>query len=138
MTTLEIGHHFFTDWLGYYFKRRFDPFMLLSIPIFLLLYLFVSISWSTPPAVGLIYIFMSIICFIAYAVDKSAAISGRWRVTERTLLLLGFACGWLGAVLARQLLRHKLHNPNFNFIFWCAVTLNIIGFIAMAYFLATL
>jgi uncharacterized membrane protein YsdA (DUF1294 family) len=67
----------------------------------------------------------SLVCFIAYALDKSAAIHGRRRTPERSLLLLGLACGWPGALLAQRWLRHKTVKTSFRIAFWCTVALNI-------------
>ncbi|MBL8421138.1 MAG: cold shock and DUF1294 domain-containing protein, partial [Dechloromonas sp.] len=43
------------------------------------------------------YAFVSLIAFAAYALDKSAARSGRWRTAESTLHLLSLVGGWPGA-----------------------------------------
>ena len=67
----------------------------------------------------------SIVCFIAYAVDKSAAIHQRRRTPERTLLLLGLACGWPGGWLAQRWLRHKTVKPSFRIAYWASVAANI-------------
>jgi len=72
---------------------------------------------------------VSIICFIAYAIDKSAARSGGWRTAESTLLVLGLAGGWPGAILAQQLLRHKSNKPSFRSAFWGTVVLNVVAFV---------
>lgn len=45
--------------------------------------------------------------------DKSQSISGRWRVKERTLLLIAFAGGTPGAFLACRVFRHKNRKRQF-------------------------
>ena len=67
---------------------------------------------------------MSTLAFITYAFDKSAAIAGRWRTPENTLHLVSLACGWPGALLAQQLLRHKTSKPSFVGLFWLTATVN--------------
>jgi uncharacterized membrane protein YsdA (DUF1294 family) len=67
------------------------------------------------------YLLASTVCFIAYALDKSAARAGARRTPERTLLLLGLAGGWPGAVLAQQWLRHKTRKQSFQGLFWLSV-----------------
>jgi uncharacterized membrane protein YsdA (DUF1294 family) len=67
----------------------------------------------------------SVACFIAYALDKSAAIDGRRRISERTLLLLGLACGWPGGLLAQRWLRHKTAKRSFQIAFWCSAAVNV-------------
>lgn len=79
------------------------------------------------PALGALYACASVICFSAYALDKSAARAGRRRTPERTLLLLGLACGWPGAVLAQRWLRHKSAKRSFQLKFWFTVVVNVAG-----------
>ena len=78
---------------------------LLAIPIFALVWLYVASRWPVSPMVFWVYIGLSLLTFLAYAVDKSAAINGRWRTPEKTLHLLSVSGGWPGALLAQQLLR---------------------------------
>lgn len=103
---------------------------LLVIPAFMLLYLYVVSRFSFRPGIAIAYLVVSGIAFIAYALDKSAAIQGRWRIPESTLLLFGLACGWPGALLAQQLLRHKTSKPSFVSAFWATVMLNFAGLYA--------
>jgi uncharacterized membrane protein YsdA (DUF1294 family) len=70
------------------------------------------------------YLLASTVCFIAYALDKSAARAGARRTPERTLLLLGLAGGWPGAVLAQQWLRHKTRKQPFQALFWLTVAVH--------------
>ena len=59
---------------------------------------------------------VSLITFIMYGADKRAAIKGRWRVPERTLLALSFFGGAAGGTLAMLLFRHKIKKSAFIFI----------------------
>jgi uncharacterized membrane protein YsdA (DUF1294 family) len=102
---------------------------LFAIPGFLLVYLAAAVAWGVPKQFPLAYGGVSIICFLAYAFDKSAARSGRWRTAESTLLLLGLAGGWPGAILAQQWLRHKSNKLSFRSAFWVTVVLNIVAFV---------
>jgi len=78
-----------------------------------------------------LYAIASAACFIAYALDKSAARQGRRRTPERTLLVLGLAGGWPGALAAQQLLRHKSSKTSFLIKFWLTVALNLAALIAL-------
>jgi uncharacterized membrane protein YsdA (DUF1294 family) len=79
----------------------------------------------------LIYFFViSLLTFLIYAFDKAAARKRRRRISERTLHLLSLMGGWIGALLAQQLLRHKTVKQPFKRIFWCTVVLNI-GFVVV-------
>ena len=91
---------------------------LLAIPAFASVCLYVASRWPVSPIVLVVYIGLSLLTFLAYAVDKSAAINGRWRTPEKTLHLLSVAGGWPGALLAQQLLRHKCSKPSFVAVFW--------------------
>ena len=78
-----------------------------------------------------LYAVASAVCFIAYALDKSAARLGRRRTPERTLLLLGLAGGWPGGLAAQQLLRHKTSKTSFLVKFWLTVIVNLAVLIAL-------
>ena len=72
-----------------------------------------------------IYIGVSLITFLAYLLDKRAAIRGDWRTSERTLQLLGLLGGWPGGYLAQRLLRHKSSKRSFQEKFWMTVVGNL-------------
>lgn len=72
----------------------------------------------------LIYLVVSIITYVVYAIDKSAAQSGTWRVSESTLHMLALVGGWPGALIAQQTLRHKSRKEAFRFVFWVTVVVN--------------
>jgi uncharacterized membrane protein YsdA (DUF1294 family) len=92
-----------------------------------------ALVWAVPGWAGVAYLAASLVCFAAYAVDKAAARSGARRTPERTLLLLGLAGGWPGAVLAQRWLRHKSAKPSFRSRFWFTVVLNVGSFVGLAY-----
>jgi uncharacterized membrane protein YsdA (DUF1294 family)/cold shock CspA family protein len=72
-----------------------------------------------------VYLGMSVITFGAYAVDKSAAQEDRWRTPEATLQWMSLFCGWPGALIAQQLLRHKSRKRRFLLVFWACVAVNV-------------
>jgi uncharacterized membrane protein YsdA (DUF1294 family) len=96
----------------------------LPILAFAAIYAAATLAWGVPVYVGVVYLIISVLCFVAYALDKSAARSRAQRTPERTLLLLGLAGGWPGAVLAQQWLRHKSAKPSFRAKFWVTVCVN--------------
>ena len=83
-----------------------------------------TLAWGLPLWVGALYGALSLLCFAAYALDKAAARAGRRRTPESTLLLMGLAGGWPGAVLAQQWLRHKNAKAAFQWRFWMTVGVN--------------
>ena len=78
-----------------------------------------------------VYLTASVCCFVAYAVDKSAAMAGHWRVQESTLLVWGAVGGWPGAIVAQQTLRHKTKKASFRSAFWGTVVLNVVAFVGL-------
>ena len=56
---------------------------------------------------------INITAAVAACADKRRAIRGRWRIPERTLLLLGFFGGAAGELLAMLLIRHKTKHAKF-------------------------
>lgn len=77
------------------------------------------------------YAAVSLLTFTMYAIDKSAARTGRWRTPEATLHLLALAGGWPGALLAQQWLRHKSAKQSFRAVFWVTVVLNVVGLVLL-------
>jgi uncharacterized membrane protein YsdA (DUF1294 family)/cold shock CspA family protein len=104
---------------------------LLAIPAFVLLYLAVASVWRVPSWVAALYLAASLGCFAAYAADKAAATAGRWRIPESTLLALGLAGGWPGAIVAQQALRHKSSKASFRASFWLSVIANVVSFVVI-------
>ena len=55
------------------------------------------------------------VAFIAYGVDKWKACRGRWRISEKMLLLLAAVGGSIGALCAMQVCHHKTQHKKFRF-----------------------
>lgn len=83
------------------------------------------LSGKLPFIILVLYIALSLLTFLAYALDKSAAKRGAWRTQESTLHLFALAGGWPGALIAQQKLRHKSKKESFRFVFWVTVLLNV-------------
>ncbi len=77
-----------------------------------------------PLAVLWLYLLGSVVAFLAYAFDKSAARRDKWRTQESTLHLFAVVGGWPGALAAQKLLRHKSKKQSFQIVFWVTVVLN--------------
>ncbi|WP_180125779.1 cold shock and DUF1294 domain-containing protein [Rhodoferax sp. BLA1] len=104
---------------------------LLVIPVFLVLYAVVAVLWRPPLWVAGAYLGLSLLTFIVYAMDKSAARAQGWRTAESTLHLLALVGGWPGALLAQQWLRHKSRKQEFRAVFWATVLLNVAGLVLL-------
>lgn len=109
-------------------KARDRGRVVLLVPGFAVFVLACHLLWGLPNAAWGAYSAMSMATFIVYALDKRAALRGGWRVAENTLHALALLCGWPGALLAQELLRHKSAKPAFRRLFWLTVALNVLGF----------
>ncbi|ATE62116.1 DUF1294 domain-containing protein [Thauera sinica] len=83
-----------------------------------------AMSGRLPLAVPGLYAAASVVAFLLYLGDKSAARNGTWRTAESTLHLCALAGGWPGALAAQRLLRHKSVKREFQVVFWLTVVAN--------------
>jgi len=86
-------------------------------------------SAHIPSLILALYMVASLLTFIAYAADKSAARKGARRTPESTLHMLSLVGGWPGALLAQQRLRHKSKKQSFRSVFWVTAFLNCGAFV---------
>lgn len=100
---------------------------LLLVVIFLTILIIAAQQRILPIGVVGIYLTLSLLTFIAYAIDKSAAKRGKWRTKESTLHLLALMGGWPGALSAQNLLRHKSAKASFRNVFWLTVVVNLVA-----------
>jgi uncharacterized membrane protein YsdA (DUF1294 family)/cold shock CspA family protein len=70
---------------------------------------------------------LSLLAYVVYWVDKSAAQRGEQRTPESTLHLVSLAGGWPGALVAQQQFRHKTIKQSFQSVFWVTVVLNALA-----------
>ena len=101
-----------------------DNLALAMICLFLAFVAVSAIANKLPAAVFGLYLIASIVAFVVYAFDKSAARKDRWRTQENTLLFVGLIGGWPGALAAQRLLRHKSKKASLQVAFWATVGLN--------------
>jgi uncharacterized membrane protein YsdA (DUF1294 family) len=59
----------------------------------------------------------SLVSMAAFGLDKHRARTGRWRIPETTLHLLGLAGGFPGGFLAMRLFRHKRRKLSFVLVY---------------------
>ena len=74
---------------------------------------------------GIVVAVMSLVCFLAYGLDKRRAAKGGRRVSERTLHLMAFLGGWPGALLGQRHFRHKTQKMSFRLVFWMVVVCHV-------------
>ncbi len=102
---------------------------LFVLPLFLIAYAVIAIVWKPPIWIAVAYAVLSLVTFFAYAIDKSAATRGSWRISEQTLHALALFGGWPGALVAQQVLRHKSTKQEFRSVFWATVFINIVALV---------
>ena len=77
---------------------------------------------------------MSLITLIFYKVDKVKAIKNKYRIKEKTLVMLSFFFGSFGGLIGMYMVRHK--NRHFKFVFtnWLFFIIHIlIGYFILTY-----
>lgn len=62
----------------------------------------------------LLWLAVNALTFCLYGVDKRRARRGKWRIPERTLLLLTWLMGGVGAFLGMRTFRHKTKHLAFQ------------------------
>lgn len=63
--------------------------------------------------------------FIAYGVDKRAAIKKSWRVPEKDLHMLEFLGGWIGAWFGQKFFRHKTAKKSYQNMYHLMIVLEV-------------
>jgi uncharacterized membrane protein YsdA (DUF1294 family)/cold shock CspA family protein len=108
-------------------QNRKSPGESVSIILAAIFSIFIVLAFFTskiPAIIPIIYLAVSIVTYVAYAFDKSAAKKGAWRTRESTLHILSLIGGWPGAVVAQTRLRHKSKKESFRAAFWMTVFIN--------------
>lgn len=96
---------------------------LISSAFLALVWFAVTVGWIPMAAIA-VYLILSAMTFLVYALDKRAARAGAWRTPESTLHWMAIAGGWPGALVAQQALRHKSKKKSFRALFWMTVLVN--------------
>ena len=64
----------------------------------------------------IVFAVISVVNFFMYGIDKRKAKKGKWRISEKVLLLTSFFGGAVGGFTAMQLFRHKTQHWYFNVV----------------------
>lgn len=100
----------------------------LVVSLVFLLFVAICVHAGKLPALILgIHVGMSLLTYLFYAHDKSAARDNRRRTPEDTLHLLALLGGWPGALVAQQTLRHKSIKQSFRRKFWLTAGINCVA-----------
>lgn len=80
------------------------------------------------------WVFLSLVTFMLYSLDKKKAKDAKWRIKEKTLLLFSFLLGSIGGLMGLYVVRHKTKHWYFVVINWGSFILHL----AIAYYLYTI
>ena len=69
---------------------------------------------------------INIVTFIAYGVDKRAAVRGAWRIPEADLHALEFLGGWSGELVAQRFFKHKTKKKSFRTDFYLVILAELV------------
>ena len=119
------------DILSKNIKRRNGSSSIIGAAFFMVIVGVSVFAGKISPLIFALYLVASLLTFLMYAVDKSAAQKGAWRTKESTLHLLSLVGGWPGALVAQEKLRHKSKKQSFRSVFWVTVFINCAAFIWM-------
>jgi uncharacterized membrane protein YsdA (DUF1294 family)/cold shock CspA family protein len=105
-------------------KRNDGTLMMGGAVLFLVFVGVTAFAGEIPPIVLFIYLGASVLTYVVYFSDKSAARANGQRTPEKTLHVLSLLGGWPGAMIAQQTLRHKSSKESFRAVFWATVIAN--------------
>lgn len=98
----------------------------LAIAVWFMTVLVGSVVLLGFPLISLtLYVAVSIISYIIYAMDKQALHNGGWRVPTITFHIVSLMGGWVGSLLAQSVLHHKYTELGFKSVFWLTVLANL-------------
>lgn len=60
-------------------------------------------------------LFINIITFMMYGIDKQKAKKGKWRISEATLLMMAIVGGSIGAWAGMRIWHHKTMHKKFQY-----------------------
>lgn len=73
-------------------------------------------------------IFINGLLFLLMGLDKWQAVRHKWRISEKTLLLLGLLGGGAGGWIGMHFFHHKTKKPRFTLVFVAGVFVMAAGF----------
>ena len=74
----------------------------------------------------IVIVIVSLLTFLVWGWDKTAAINGSWRIPERTLLTMVILGGAPGGALGMLTFRHKTRKTHFKLAIWSAGILQLV------------
>ena len=118
----------------YQHQQHRQNLMAYGLPV-LFIFTLLVLQWlhQIPTVVMVFYGMMSLGTFALYWKDKRAARQGLQRTPEDVLHFFSLLGGWMGALIAQRVLRHKSQKQPFRRFFWWTVLVNIVLFAALVW-----
>lgn len=69
------------------------------------------------------FLLINLLTLVVFGVDKYLATTQRYRISEKSLLILAMAGGCIGAIGAQRLFRHK--TQKFRYVLWMILIVHI-------------
>ena len=79
------------------------------------------------------FVIMSVVAIITYAVDKKKAIKGEMRIKEKTLLFLAVFFGAFGSFVGRLIAHHKTDKAYFSIVIVFSLLLQVLTICLLGY-----
>lgn len=73
-----------------------------------------------------VLLFMNVIAFIFFGIDKFKAQHDQWRIPEAALFACAILGGALGAIMGMVVFRHKTRKDYFRYGLFCILFLQLI------------
>ena len=118
------------DYFGSYALVEVALLLLVLLPT-LAVYAFTKEKKVMANALLYYLIFINVVTFLVYGIDKWKAKQGSWRISEATLLILAVFGGSIGALLGMKVWHHKTMHKKFKY----GLPLILLAQIALIYFI---
>ena len=83
--------------------------------------------------IWIVWACLNVFTFLLYGLDKLKAKRNKWRIPERTLLLLTWLMGGVGALLGMQVFRHKTKHIAFQLSAPIGAVLSLAAMLLISY-----
>lgn len=82
----------------------------------------------------IVFVVWNLIVFLIYGADKRRAVKDKWRIPEKTLMLLALFFGATGAFAGMRVFRHKTQHKKFAISLPLLMLLNYACIAAAVYY----
>ncbi|MFC5631270.1 MULTISPECIES: DUF1294 domain-containing protein [Streptococcus] len=73
-----------------------------------------------------ILLIWNLIVFMTYGIDKHKSVANKWRISEKSLLLMTLCAGGLGALLGGEMFHHKTRKWYFQLAWYLGILIQAV------------